>query len=170
MGSISNNNKKKKIGACLFWAPYFFGGKMEHIWTDVTNRITKKKQTKKNWSMRNISAVFFLAGKFLTCEQPMPWIISQQKKLSPTKLRNYSCLLLVQVVSFLWMILGSNLPYSWEKGATPVLYLWRHLVFHLDYNHFCLIQASINLLENKRNNKLTTATDLKPFVLVTHRS
>ena len=159
------------FGRCIF--SNFFGRKMEHIWTDVTNRITNKKKQKKNknWSMHSISArIFFLAGKFLTCEKPMSWIISQQKKLSPTKPRNYSCLLLVQVVSFLWMILGSKLPYSWKKGATPVLYPWRHLVFHLDYNHFCLIRASINLLENKRNNKLTTATDLKPFVLVTHRS
>ena len=34
--------KKKKIGACVFWAPYFsksFGGKTRHIWTDVTYRI-----------------------------------------------------------------------------------------------------------------------------------
>ena len=57
---------------------------MEHIWTDVTNRITNKKKQKKNknWSMHSISArIFFLVGKFLTCEKPMSWIISQQKKI-----------------------------------------------------------------------------------------
>ena len=38
--------KKKKIGACVFWAPVFFsksfGGKIHHIWTDVTYRMNKK--------------------------------------------------------------------------------------------------------------------------------
>ena len=36
--------KKKKNGACVFWAPYFskfFGGKICHIWTDVTYRANK---------------------------------------------------------------------------------------------------------------------------------
>ena len=35
---------KKKIGACVFWAPYFskfFGGKIHHIWTDVTYRMNE---------------------------------------------------------------------------------------------------------------------------------
>ena len=71
------------LGAVFFLI--FFGGKMEHIWTDVTNRITNKKKQKKNktWSMhiRTAPVFFFLAGKFLTCEKPMSWIISQQKKI-----------------------------------------------------------------------------------------
>ena len=39
-------NLKKKAGACVFWAPVFFsksfGGKIHHIWTDVTYRMNKK--------------------------------------------------------------------------------------------------------------------------------
>ena len=38
--------KKKKNGACVFKAPYFsksFGGKIRHIWTDVTYRTNKGK-------------------------------------------------------------------------------------------------------------------------------
>ena len=58
---------------------------MEHIWTDVTNRITNKK-TKKQKKQKLEHAqykrpYFFLAGKFLNCEKPMSWIISQQKKI-----------------------------------------------------------------------------------------
>ena len=54
---------KKKIGACVFWAPYFskfFGGKIHHIWTDVTYRINN------TWRMRPLTAhicLSFLAGK-----------------------------------------------------------------------------------------------------------
>ena len=58
---------------------------MEHIWTDVTNRITNKKKTKKKQKLEHAQYkcpyFFFLAGKFLTCEKPMSWIISQQKKI-----------------------------------------------------------------------------------------
>ena len=57
---------------------------MEHIWTDVTNRITNKKKQKKKQKLEHAQykcPYFFLAGKFLTCEKPMSWIISQQKKI-----------------------------------------------------------------------------------------
>ena len=62
--------KKKKIGACVFWAPYFskfFGGKIHHIWTDVTYRINN------TWRMRPLTAhicLSFLAGKILTRKSP----------------------------------------------------------------------------------------------------
>ena len=61
---------KKKIGACVFWAPYFskfFGGKIHHIWTDVTYRINN------TWRMRPLTAhicLSFLAGKILTRKSP----------------------------------------------------------------------------------------------------
>ena len=38
--------KKKKSGACVFWAPYFskfFGGKIRRIWTDITYRTNNEK-------------------------------------------------------------------------------------------------------------------------------
>ena len=54
--SNSNIENLKKNGACVFWAPYFskfFGGKICHIWTDVTHRANKFFQ--KNWAHAYLS-------------------------------------------------------------------------------------------------------------------
>ena len=58
--------KKKKIGACVFLSKSsFFGGKIHHIWTDVTYRINN------TWRMRPLTiCLSFLAGKILTRKSP----------------------------------------------------------------------------------------------------
>ena len=52
---IISLTKKKKTAHAYFWAPSF-GGKIRHIWTEVTYRINKEHASKD---------LVFLAGKFL---------------------------------------------------------------------------------------------------------
>ena len=62
--------KKKKIGACVFWAPCFskfFGGKFATV-TDFIYRL-------KNYACVLKEPIFFLsflAGKFKMFKQPIP--------------------------------------------------------------------------------------------------
>ena len=64
--------KKKKIGACVFWAPVFFsksfGGKIHHIWTDVTYRINKK-----NFLKSLLNSFFSLSSRHVKASSPRLW-------------------------------------------------------------------------------------------------
>ena len=80
INSLSSDNeelhlKKKKNGACVFLSTVFFsksfGGKIRHIWTEVTYRINKEHASKD---------LVFLAGKFLA-EQRLSLIIIFQPSI-----------------------------------------------------------------------------------------
>ena len=77
----------------------FFGGK------NSPHLIRCKLKIKKNWSMRSLSTriffISFLAGKSNFFKQPMPWILSRQKKIrSPIKSRDNICLRLASSCRF----------------------------------------------------------------------
>ena len=62
---LKKKNRRMRILSTIFFQ--FFGGKIHHIWTDVTYRINN------TWRMRPLTAhicLSFLAGKILTRKSP----------------------------------------------------------------------------------------------------
>ena len=120
------NFDQQTNGACVFLGADFsksFGGKISHIWTDVSYRLNKK-----------------LAGKLKIFKQSMPWILGRQIKFqSPTKSRHTICSRLASSRRLWWRSL-SWLAASWKKWATFVFYLWINIVlqpFLVFYSCIC---------------------------------
>ena len=132
--------KKKKIGACVFWAPYFskfFGGKIHHIWTDVTYRINN------TWRMRPLTAHICLS--FLT--RRSPW--------------NNNFPLLDRDLA----VCSSD-----SKSGTSVLYLCMNRVLYLDRREIRDIHLSVCKKKKNEskwkiiNHKLTYGKNIIKFI------
>ena len=136
--------KKKKKSAHAYFEhrifSKFFGGKIHHIWTDVTYRINN------TWRMRPLTAhicLSFLAGKILT--RKSPW--------------NNNFPLLDRDLA----VCSSD-----SKSGTSVLYLCMNRVLYLDRREIRDIHLSVCKKKKWKwkiiNHKLTYGKNIMKFI------